>query len=367
MHPGTSRPSLRSFAAAVVLAGVAACTASHEVRIGFLADLMSELGVGGRNGAELAVETLNAKGGVRYELVVEDDGNDPATARSAVASFVSRDVAFAIGPMTSTMAMAAVPEADRLGLVLISPTATTDALSGKDDFFFRTAADASTGARQLARLLRDRGIRSVVVLMDIANGAYSTSFGHAAAAEFLRLGGSAASEFGYWSGRSLDFVSAIHHAELGGADAVILVNGPSDAGVAAQHLRRTLPHVVIAVSPWGANTQFLQVGGPATEGALALQAVDLESAHPRMRDFVARYRARFGEAPDTSAVQAYEAVMLGVDALDRRGGRPLRATLSAPGSRPGLDGDFTMDAHGDAQRTLHMTEVRNGRFVTLPK
>ena len=104
-------------------------------------------------------------------------------------------------------------------------------------------------------------------------------------------------------------------------------------------------------------------------GLVTLFALGAGGAAPVMllRSAQARYRNRFGEAPDTSAVQAYEAVMMGVDALDRRGGRPLRAALSEPGSRPGLDGDFTMDAHGDAQRTLHMTEVRNGRFVTLPK
>jgi ABC-type branched-subunit amino acid transport system substrate-binding protein len=84
-----------------------------------------------------------------------------------------------------------------------------------------------------------------------------------------------------------------------------------------------------------------------------------------MRDFVARYRARFGEPPATPAVQSYEAVMVGVQALARRGTMPLRAALSVPGTWDALDGDFTIDAYGDARRALHLTEVRNGRFEPL--
>ena len=348
-----------------MLAAIVGCRPSDGVRIGFLGDLISELGVGGRNGALLAVETLNAGQAARYELLVEDDRNDADTARAAIASFASRGAAFVVGPMTSAMAVAVVPEANRRGIVLISPTATTDELSGKDDFFFRTAADAPAGARQLARLLHDRGVRSVIVLMDLANAAYSSSFGHAAATEFLKLGGAGASELGYRSGNSLDFADAMRRIDGRPVDAVILVNGPGDAAIVAQHLRRVAPHIVLALSPWGANAQFLQVGGRAAEGTIALRAIDLESPLPRMRDFVARYRARFGELPTTPAVQSYEAVMLGVDASNRRGSSSLRATLSVPGRCAGLDGDFSIDAYGDARRDVHMSEVRNGRFEAL--
>ena len=357
--------SSASALACLALAAAVGCHSSDTVRIGFVGDLISELGAGGRNGAELAVETLDARPGVHYELLVQDDRNDPEAVRAAIASFASRGAAFAVGPMTSEMAVAAVPEADRHKLVLISPTATTDELSGKDDYFFRNAADAPAGARQLARVLHDRGARSLLVLMDATNRAYSASFGHAAAVEFRGLGGTTASEIEYRSGNSLDFADVMARVVATPCDAVVLVNSPGEAAIVTQHLRRLEPQLTIAVSPWGANVPFLQVGGHATEGAIALQAVDLESPLPRMRDFVARYRTRFGEVPTTPAVQGYEAVMLGVAALDRGGTQALRATLSVPATWTGLDGDYSLDAHGDARRELHMMVVRNGRFELL--
>ena len=365
MFPRTPFQSAVAIIFALMLAACMGCRSSDSVRIGFVGDLISELGAGGRNGAQLAVETLDARPGVRYELLVQDDRNDPEAARAAIASFASRGAAFAVGPMTSEMAVAAVPEANRRELVLISPTATTDELSGKDDFFFRNAADAPAGARQLARLLHDRGARSLTVLMDSANRAYSTSFGHAAAVEFRSLGGTSATEIDYRSGNSLAFADVMGRVVGTPCDAIILVNSPGDAAIVTQHLRRVVPKVAIALSPWGANVPFLQVGGHATEGVIALQAVDLESPLPRMRDFVSRYRARFGELPTTPAVQGYEAVMLGVAALDRGGAKSLRATLSVPGEWTGLDGEYSLDAHGDARRALHLMEVRNGRFELL--
>ncbi|MFL6698508.1 MAG: ABC transporter substrate-binding protein [Vitreoscilla sp.] len=354
------RSAAVGFIGLVLVAGIG-CRSADSVRIGFLGDLISELGAGGRNGAELAIETLNARHGVRYELLLADDRNDAGAARAAIASFASRGAAFVVGPMTSDMAVAAVPEANQRGIVLISPTATTDELSARDDFFFRVAPDAPAGARVLVRLLHARGARAIVVLMDASNRAYSTSFGHAATTEIRSLGGTA-SEIEYRSGNSLDFAGVIHRVVGEPCDAVVLVGSPGDAAIVTQHLRRQAPRVVVALSPWGANAQFLQVGGHAAEGAVALQAVDLDSPLPGMRDFVARYRARFGDLPATPAVQSYEAVMLGVQAFNRRGAKALRATLSVPSDWAGLDGDFSLDAYGDARRALHLTEVRDGRF-----
>jgi len=363
LFPGALlRPACVAVVASALLAG---CQPAGGVRIGFLGDLISELGAGGRNGAQLAVESLNASNRGHYELLVEDDRNDANVARAALSSFATRHAAFVVGPMTSAMAVAAVPQANRLRLVLISPTATTDELSGKTDYFFRTAADASAGARQLAGVLHARGVRSIVVLMDISNGAYSSSFGHAAAMEFLHLGGARAPEIGYWSGKSLDFATALREVDGASPEAIVLVNSPSDAAIATQHLRRSLPGTLIALSPWGANVQFIQIGGRSADGALALQAVDLQSTLPRMRDFVSRYRQRFGQAPTTPAVQAYEAVIVGVDALNRGGAADLRATLAVPRQWEGLDGNFAIDGHGDATRALHMVQVRDGRFEPL--
>jgi branched-chain amino acid transport system substrate-binding protein len=353
---------------ALALALVAGCERDAHVHVGFLGGLsgsLADLGVGGRNGAQLAVDTLNAQGRAHFDLMVEDDRQNPETARAAITNFSNHGASFVIGPMTSAMAVAVVPLANRLKLVLISPTATTDELSGKDDWFFRTAADAPTGARQLAQLLHRRGARSLLVLMDASNRSYSASFGHAAAAQFRALGGSVAAEMNYESGPALDYGDLARRVVALAPDAVILVDSPGEAAMVAQQRPHLDGHAVVALSPWGANVQFIQFGGRAVEGTIALQAVNLDSDLPRMHDFARRYRQRFGEDPTTPAAQSYEAVMLGATALERGGRTNLRDTLAMPARWPGLDGEFALDAYGDTSRELHLTEVQRGRFEAL--
>jgi len=85
------------------------------VRIGFLAGLsgrVADLGIGGRNGAILAVEMRNRQGGINgrpVELIAEDDQQDAELARHAASRLLASKVEVVIGPMTSTMALAIAP------------------------------------------------------------------------------------------------------------------------------------------------------------------------------------------------------------------------------------------------------------------
>lgn len=351
--------------------GLASCRRTPEqVHIGFIGGLsgsVAELGVNGRNGALLAVETLNGQDTARhFELRVEDDQQDDSKARAALQALAAQRVAFVVGPMTSSVAVAVLPLAEKEKLVLISPTATSDELSGKADHFFRVAAGAAVGARQLAELMLSRGQRRVAVLMDRRNRAYSESFAHSFG-ERLRGGGASVTTEQGFDGSSNDFTALAGALLADKPQAVLMVAGVGDSALASQQLRRLQPDIGLAVTPWAANARLLQLGGHAVEGCLALQALDLESSAPTYIAFRQRYHERFGEDPGTPAVQSYEAVMVGAAALAQQAqGQNLRQALSEPGRRwPGLYSDIVLDANGDTERPLHVTEVRAGRFVAL--
>lgn len=162
---------------------MAACSPPEPVRIGFLGGLsgrVADLGIGGRNGAILAVELRNQQGGVngrRVDLIAEDDQQEPEVAREAVARLLVRAVEVIIGPMTSAMALAVLPQVNLAGIPLIAPTVTTNALTGLDDQFFRVVAPTATHASKSAgyQFLNNR-LRRVVLLCDRRNQAYSKSW-----------------------------------------------------------------------------------------------------------------------------------------------------------------------------------------------
>lgn len=368
------RPGVRfTVPFAIVLAAglLGGCEPAAPVSIGFVGGLTgrsADLGVEGRNGAQLAVETLNAEkdAGARYELVVQDDRQDPARAASAIEELADRHVAFAVGPMTSSMALAMLPAAERRGLVLISPTANSDELSGKDDHFFRVITPASVGARQLAATARQRKLETVSILLDVRNRSYSESYANAFAQAFEGAGGRVPARVGFESGapdpaRLAADLLAPH------PQAVLLVCGATDASIAAQQLHRIAPDVQVLVTSWAANDQLLQLGGRAVEHALVQQILDLSSHAPAYEAFRTAYQSRFGAVPGQAAAFGYVATQIGARALRQvPSGGQLRDVLRRPASWPGLQGTIELDRFGDSASPFHLSEIRGGRFEMIP-
>jgi branched-chain amino acid transport system substrate-binding protein len=120
----------------------AGCNDSEPIRIGFLGGLTSRaagLSTSGRDGFQLAIEEINASGGVnnrQVEGIIQDTRGHKETALQAVNSLIEREVAAIIGPMTSQTAVAVVSEADLAKIPMISPTVSTNHLNGLDDYFF---------------------------------------------------------------------------------------------------------------------------------------------------------------------------------------------------------------------------------------
>jgi len=361
---------MRLLAALGLAAALGGCQPAMTVKVGFIGGLSgqaSELAIDGRNGAQLAIETLNAQSGPRYELHVHDDAAAVGSPGSVVDAIADEGDAFAIGPMTSVLAKVMAPEAARRQLVLISPTANSDELSGQDDWFFRVIPPAGPGAMQIADAAVSRGLLTASVMADWRNRSYSESFTDKFTGRFRSQGGVVAKVVQYepdqhpdYAGIAADLLST--HPRM-----VLLVCGSIDASVVAQQLRRLDPDVQLAMTSWAANVQLLQLGGRAIEGALVLQALDLDSPEPAYVAFRKRYVERFGNAPSQAAVFSYDATMMGAEGLRRRkDDQTLRDVLRAPGSWAGLQQTIVLDHFGDSVSGFHLSEVRKGRFVMLP-
>lgn len=369
LHTPLPRLTPALLLAAVGLAALCGCRPAPPIKVGFIggpSGRVSELAIDGRNGAQLAIETLNAQPGPRYELRVHDDSPGAGTPAAIVDALADEGDAFAIGPMTSVLAKAMAPEADRRHLVLISPTANSDDLSGMDDWFFRVIPPAGPGAMQIADAAVGRGQLTASVMAEWGNRIYSESFAATFAARFRSQGGSVANVVHYESDRHPDYAKIAGELLASHPRVVLLVCGAVDASLVAQQLRRLDPDVQIAMASWAANVQLLQTGGRAIEGALVLQALDLDSPEPAYVAFRKRYVERYGSLPSQSAVFSYDATMLGAEGLRRRSdGQTLRDALRAPGSWPGLQRTIVLDHFGDSVSRFRLSEVRQGRFVMV--
>lgn len=338
--------------------------------VGGISGRVADLGVGGRNGALLAVEERNERGGINgrpVELIIRDDEQDQETARRVTRELVQRKVEALIGPMTSAMALAVVPIANQARLVTVSPTVTTTAFSGRDDYFLRILPDTRTYAPKSARFhIHKLGLRRAALIYDTGNSSYTESWLTTYRKTFESLGGSIVSVSSFRSGGNIAFSPIVRDLLRHNPDLVVLVCNAVDAALLCQQIHKLAPRLPISVSEWGSSERFIELGGAAVEGVYFAQFLDHGDTTPRYRNFLESYRKRFGQDPGYSGLAGYDAATIVLNALAaRKTGTSLKSAILASGVHQGVQRSIRLNRFGDADSTTYITVVRNGRFVTL--
>lgn len=357
----------------VALLALLACSPPPPVRLGFVGGLsgrVADLGVEGRNGATLAVELRNKAGGVngrQIELIAEDDQQNPDLARRAVGRLIELKVAAIVGPMTSSMATAVVPLVDAAQMAMVSPTVSSKAFSGIDDYFFRVVAATDMHAKANAAYhYQHLGLRRVAAAYDLNNKTYTESWLAEYAAEFTRLGGAVVDRVAFTSSADLRFADPARQLLAGRPDGVLVVANSVDAAMFCQHLRQLDAQVSIMTSEWAATEQLIELGGAAVEGVVIAQLLDRQSTQQPYVDFRNAYAERYGKRPGFSGLTAFEATNVVLDAIAAQpSGQTLKQTLLARRTFAGVQGSVSFDAYGDTVRPTYLTTVKDGAFVRL--
>lgn len=355
----------------VVLVAIAAMACAPQVpwRVGFLGGLsgrVSDVGLAGRDGARLAVEHINARGGIagrQVDLIVRDDAQTPEQAQRAVNELIAAGVELIIGPMTSAMAAAALPAANAAGVMLVSPTVQGSGFSHLDDNFVRVSSASGEYAAEAARFVaRERGLRRAAIIFDMDNEAFTVDWGQFFASEFVAQGGVVVHTERYDAASAPSLQEHVERMLGASPDLLIIVATVVDVARIAQLVRRVDSSVTLLGSSWAGTEQLLAIGGSAVEGMLVPQLFDRDDQSAAYSAFRAEYRARFGEAPGFVAVAAYDATHLALDSLERAGGGSKIKAALVNRAFDGLQQRIEIDNFGDSRRKIHMMSVRDGHF-----
>lgn len=361
----------RSLPAFVLASLLAACGPQEPLRLGFLGGVsgrVADLGIGGRNGAALAIDLRNKVGGIdgrMVELVVEDDRQDPEVARQAVTRLIERKVEAIIGPMTSAVAMAVVPLVNEAKMTMISPTVTTPRLSGLDDYFLRVIAPTTDYARKGAEYhFIYQGQRRVAAAYDTRNAAYTESWLADYREAFNAFGGEIVTTEPYASGDDTDFSAIAERLLAQKPDAVLIIANSVDTAMLAQQLHKRDPAIHISAAEWAATERLTELGGKAIEGLAIAQFLDRDSKAPAYVAFRDAYVERFALEPGFAGITAFDATNVALDALAaRKKGQTLKQVILDRRVFPGAQAEIRFDPTGDAMRDTYMTVIRNGKFV----
>ncbi len=368
------RAGAKNWAWAIIVLGITVllgCQPPEPIRIGFVGGTsgrVADLGIAGRDAVLLAVELRNQSGGVagrKVELLIRDDEQKPEVAQRAVRELIDRGVVAIVGPMTSAMAIAVAPIANEAKVLLMSPTASTDDLTGLDDYFFRVNASTLDNASRIARYhVGQNATRRLAVAYDLRNKSYTESWLGSFRAAYVQGGGELVEIRGFESGGETTFLQLAQDLLAAPADGVLIVANSMDTALLCQQIRKLDHSAPIITSEWAATERLLELGGKAVEGVIVAQNFDRDSTAPRYRAFYQAYRERFHREPGFGGVIAFDAANVVLDALaQRQEGQSVKEAVLAARRFEGVQEPIVFNEFGDVTRSLFITAVRDGQFV----
>ena len=318
---------------------------ADPLRIGalfpFTGDL-SDFGPGFLNAAELAVNEINAGGGVNgqpIELVQGDSATSPQQAVEEARRLIDLEgVPAIVGPAGSGEALPVVESvAGPAGVLVISPSATSPALTvaNDDDFFFRTTiSDAAQGV-VMADLAREQGYQSACILY--INNAYGQGLNDAFSERFMSTGGTITAQVPHEQEQA-SYSSELASCTEGDPDVLIAIAYPESGGVFLRELVEAgdAPSVIFSD---GLKTPdlFADLGWDAFEGAFGTAAGAPESDTGAA--FNAAWDAAYGELPPLPYLkEVYDAVYLialAAEKADSADAGAIRDALREVASEPG--------------------------------
>jgi len=362
------------FALVAALAGLIfapSLSAQEPIKIGQFASLTGKeasLGQSSNKGTLMAIDDLNAAGGVLGRpllLVTEDTQSKPGETATVVKKLISRDKVIALlGEVASSRSLEAAPIAQAAKVPMISPASTNPKVTETGAYIFRTCFIDPFQGPVMARFAREHLKAKRVALVVSNSSAYSIGLAKFFRESFVANGGTIVLEQKYSEGDK-DFKAQLTAIKAAGVDAVFNPGYYNEGALIvrqARDLGLTLP--IFGADSWEAEA-LIQLGGKAMEGAYLCSHYSPEDPSPRVQNFVAAYKKRFGSTPDSNASLGYDSVLVLVDAIRRAGTterNALREAIATTRDFMAVTGKITIDSERNASKNAVIIQVKNGKF-----
>lgn len=363
-------------AALVTAAGALFCGCkggSDTIKIGGIFPLSGNVAVYGieaRNGILLAIEEINAQGGVngkKFELISEDDEGNPEKSVNAYNKLTAKDkVNIIIGSLTSGCTIAVTTKAQTQKVVLVAPAATAEAVTDAGDFIFRACFidpfQGTVGGLFAANTLSSK---RAAVLYDNGND-YSVGLKDNFITAFQSQGGEIVSNESYSTG-DVDFNAQITKTKAANPDVVYLPDYYNTVALIAKQLRaQGINTPIVGADGWDGLTE--NAGDEVLNGFYSNHYA-ADSTNPKVQNFVKAYQNKFGSIPVSFAALGYDSMYLVRDAINAAGSLDSTAVKNALAATKGsyVTGNLSFDSKRNPVKSAVIVEIvkQDDKLVTV--
>lgn len=353
-----------------------AAPAELMVKIGNVAPTtgpIAHLGKDNENGAKMAVDDVNAMkvmidGKVlKLELVAEDDQADPKQGTIVAQKLVDAKVAAVVGHLNSGTTIPASKIYSDAGIPQISPSATNPKYTeqGFKTAFRVVANDVQQGGTVGTYIAKDMGAKKVAIIDD------RTAYGQGVADEVEKAAKAAGAQVvarEFTTDKATDFKAILTKIKGKSPDAIFYGGMDATGGPMAKQAKDLGISSKFVMADGGCSPEFIKLAGDAAEGFICSIPGAPVDKLAKGEDFKKRYKEKFGTDVQIYSPNAYDAVMVIVEAMKRANSTDPAKFLSeiAKTSYDGVTGKITFDEKGDLNSgAITMYEAKGGKLEVV--
>lgn len=296
---------------------------SGAIKLGMLTPLTGSSAAIGpymKDGAQLAVDQINAAGGVggrKLSLTVEDEACDPKTAAAGAAKLVSAGVDISVGGYCSSATLPTLSIFDKAHIPMIIPAANSaDLLAEQRNNVFLLNGTGIQQAEAAAKFIKSQGSKGIALIDD--NTSYSTDITTRTKDDLRLLGVKVTTRQSVTAGES-DYSGAVNAVLNSKADFVYWTGYYQEGGLLIKQLKAAGYKGRIMVADGSVDGKLINIAGRKNAQGVFATMTQTPQTIPDGHLWVAKYKEKFGSAPGPYSTQSYDAVRVAAEAVRKAG------------------------------------------------
>ena len=343
-------------------------------KIGGISSLQSGYGRSMTSGAGLAVEEINAAGGIngiKLQIEWQDSNLSPAIGRTGVQKLIyGSNVDAILGDHSSATILATEDLIRQSGLLQLAMGSAVQVTALGNPWIARVREPDDLTARVLVNYIKDGlGFDKIAVFY------VSDQFGFGGrdvTVETMKKKGLTPVAIEAHNMGDKDFSGQLLAFKKAGAQAIIAYSAPVDVGVFLRQAHQLIPGVKIFQSSVGATKTALDVAGDAANGTYAVVTYTEDNPDSKVQSFVAAHKKRWKDTPyDFFDPLSYDAVYMLAEAIKIAGSTDRQKVRDAFFTIKGFKGvtglEYNVMPNGETINELLLVEIVNGKHRVVQR
>jgi len=346
---------------------------TDDIQVGAFLSLSgadSTFGTDTRDGIELAVDEVNAAGGVkgkRVKVLYEDDKSTTQEASQKVRQLIDRDKVVAIlGEVASSRSLAGGLIANTSHVPMVTPSSTAVSVTQGREWVFRTCFTDDQQGVVAARFVHDELKKNKVAVFYAAQDTYSSGLARSFRDEFKKLGGEIAIAKGYQKGET-NFTTYLNQLKAAKPELIFVPNYYNEmVQIARQGKQAGIPGSMFMGGDGWDSANLIEGAGAELEGAYFTNHYAPDVPSPSSKKLIAAFEGKYNHVPSSLSAQGYDAAHLLFDAMGRAtevAPEAIRKALAETKDFQGATGTMTMDKDRNANKPIVVVKIANEKFT----